>query len=118
MKGELRVGNKRADTGIEYQPELGETIIDIDRPNILSNPFRRKSRKENIELFEDLLLADIAQKGMMYFEMVRIAALILAGHGVILMCWCKPLPCHGDIIKREIDKIVDTFESGSTRRET
>lgn len=23
---------------------------------------------------------------------------------VTLMCWCWPLPCHGDVIKRELEQ--------------
>jgi len=95
----------------EFKPELGEVIIDIDRPNLLSNPFRNFSRAENIELFDDYLKADLQHNGMMSVELRRIAWLLFNDHDVILMCWCKPLSCHGDVVKREIEKIVDEMES-------
>jgi hypothetical protein len=32
--------------------------------------------------------------------------------GKILVCWCKPLPCHGDVLKAYVDKLPDSVQLG------
>jgi len=72
----------------------------IGRPSIWGNPFshlpssaarfRVATREEAIEQYEAWLLSHPA--------LVERARRELAGK--VLGCWCKPLPCHGDVLAR------------------
>jgi len=35
-------------------------------------------------------------------ELDRLADKVLSGEAIVLTCWCDPLPCHGQSIKREV----------------
>jgi len=39
-------------------------------------------------------------------ELLAMARLVKAGNPVILTCYCKPLACHGDVIKRAVDWLI------------
>lgn len=109
MNGTIRVGNKRQSASEEYHPEAGDVIINIDRPNLLGNPYVTSStmpRRAAIERFQDDLDADIEARGRLFAECARIAGLVLDGKHVILMCWCVPHPCHGHVIKSVVEKMV------------
>jgi len=41
-----------------------------------------------------------------YKELIRIAMKVKAGENIQLVCWCKPLDCHGDVIKRCVEWII------------
>jgi len=106
----IRVGNKRANASDEYKPEAGEVIVNIDRPNVLGNPYIPSSsmtRQQCIDRFQDDLDADFAARGLMFAECARIAGLVRQGKDVILMCWCVPKPCHGHTIKAAIERLVN-----------
>ena len=72
----------------------------ISRPTIWGNPFSHKegttaryrvaTREEAIQRYEEWLLAQP--------DLVRLVRQELRGK--VLGCWCKPLPCHGDVLAR------------------
>lgn len=76
----------------------------IGRPSIWGNPFSHapntlaeyqvSTRAEAIEKFREWFLSQP--------ELVAKAKRELKGK--ILGCWCKPMPCHGDVIAEIIDK--------------
>lgn len=110
ITGSVRLGNKR--TGAAAKPVSGETVIDIDRANpILGNPFVLKNhrddaqRAEVIRLYKDKYEADIAGRGAMAIATEKLAARVRAGEKLILMCWCSPKPCHGNLIVDEINRL-------------
>lgn len=111
--GSIRVGNKRADAAEAFKLDLGEEPINIDRGNsVLANPYKiciSLNRKQCIALYRDDLLKDIRAKGPMYQECQRLAKLVAQGKHVVLLCWCKPLPCHGDPVLEQIQKMLTTF---------
>jgi hypothetical protein len=60
------------------------------------NPFRldeTMSREEAIEAYEEYLR-----------EQPRLLARVAALRGKTLVCWCKPEPCHGDVLARLADQ--------------
>lgn len=108
MLGQIRIGNKRKSSSAT--PEAYEVIFNIDRPNPLANPYaitKTQNRQEVIMAFRKALDLDIRQRsGPRYQEICRIAQCVLDGQDVILMCWCQPLPCHGQVIKEAIEQMV------------
>ena len=68
--------------------------VRIDRATIFGNPFKigeHGSRDEVIERYKRYFL-----KRIKYDSDFRKAVKKLKGK--VLLCWCRPLPCHGDVI--------------------
>lgn len=96
----IYVVNKRAHKG------RGHNHIYIGRPSVLGNPYtigKDGSREDVIKSYRlwlswQLANADI-NGGKIKRELERIAK-IAEGIDVYLICWCAPLPCHGDVLKQ------------------
>lgn len=71
----------------------------IGRPSIFGNPYKvgKYSREEAISRFD-------AYFTMRVLTDEDFRATVLDLKGKRLACFCKPLPCHGDIIKEYLDK--------------
>ena len=93
----FRVVNKKHYWGIgEY----------IGRPSVLGNPFRigsDGSREEVIEKYRRWLWGEIKKKSEVYDELVRLLELEENTFELTLICHCKPLACHGDVIVRALN---------------
>lgn len=71
-------------------PECPADAVYIGRPGYWGNPWVvgvHGSRQEVIERYRQMLLAD--PKMMARLKELR---------GKDLVCFCKPLPCHGDVL--------------------
>lgn len=76
----------------------------IMRPSKWGNPyshkegtlakFKTKTRKESIEKYEEYLLNNVELFGSLYELKYK-----------TLGCCCKPKSCHGDILKKYVDKL-------------
>jgi hypothetical protein len=87
---------------------LGFEFVSIMRKeSVLGNPFplSKYSRKESLRRYRLWLWARIKDRGAVYKELIRIINLSNRSN-VALVCCCKPLACHGDIIKSAIEWIV------------
>jgi hypothetical protein len=113
--GSIRLGNKRK--GAAAKPRPDETVVDIDRCNpVLGNPFILRNhrddarRAEVIALYKKKYDADLERGGPMSVATETLAERVRIGERLILMCWCHgaPLdkPCHGDLIKAQIERIL------------
>jgi hypothetical protein len=92
----IKAGFRRAD-----HPDHMFELVVIMRPRILGNPFVMRSEADRelvIEQFRQHLWKDIQRNGPMKKELDRLRGCEKQGREVILMCCCKPAPCHGDII--------------------
>lgn len=110
MIGTIRVGNKRSDAPNYFKQDFNEEPVNIDRGNsVLANPYKicaSLSRKQCLALYRADFEKDMRAKGPMFQECQRIAALMAQGKDVVLLCWCKPAACHGDIIAEQIMEMV------------
>lgn len=121
--------------------ELGTTAIRIDRTSVLGNPFAMEKEKERekviaayrkwlwqvlktpdnetanpVSLLEEYELS-IAEnwKNPLAGEVRKELNRILDLGDVRLLCWCSPLPCHGDMVKKCLEwmglqrKLLDLF---------
>lgn len=109
--GYIRLGNKRA--GAAAKPRRGETIIDIDRTNpVLGNPYILKDHRDDVRRAQVIALykakyeSDIARHGPMAIATEQLAEKVRRGEHLILNCWCHPRPCHGNLIKAEIERLL------------
>ena len=94
----IHVGNiKHGDDG-EY---IGRKMK--DRPGSpLANPYRLKDESQRdtvIANYRKWLWAKIvARDPKVMAELRRLRDLALHPEGVVLLCWCAPKACHGDVI--------------------
>lgn len=80
----------------------------IGRPSILGNPFASLSREEAIEAYDAYLREKIAEKDTVIVGELERLYQIANNEPLRLICWCSPLPCHGDIIKNVINEHHDS----------
>jgi len=83
----------------------GFSYLRIMRGSRLGNPFRigtDGSRTDVIRKYRSWLWAQICQETPAYDMLCEILAMLRSGHDVALVCCCKPLPCHGDIIANAV----------------
>lgn len=91
-------------TAGHVSPAVDE-IIDIGRPNLLANRFhigKDGNRAKVLELHRSLLWEQIKANSPAAQELKRITRRHLDGCHIVLSCYCKPKPCHGDTLKAAI----------------
>ena len=81
--------------------------IYIGRPSKFGNPyshkdgtkakFKSKSRKESIELFREWITNGDGKYLLNDLHEIR---------GKVIGCWCKPKPCHGDVLAELADQSI------------
>lgn len=77
-----------------------DTGISIMRPSRFSNPFRigiDGTREEVIQKFKDYILSDSQ----------RVEAVRKELKGKNLICCCKPLACHGDVLLEIANEVLE-----------
>lgn len=117
VKGYVRVVNYRTDMQPDAQPENDETVVAVDRRNpVLGNKhyLRVKTdlneRHKVIAAFTRDLESDFVIKGPMHLAIRDLANRVHSGEKITLQCACKPSPCHGDVIAKKINEMVDELE--------
>jgi hypothetical protein len=98
----IHVLNKKIDRG-------GHNIA---RPSILGNPFiigRDGDRDTVIARYSLWLKQEYVKGGEVYEEIHRLAALYKRDGVLRLSCFCKPAPCHGDILAKAISAVAATL---------
>lgn len=78
--------------------------------SVLGNKFkinRDGDRKEVIEKYRRWLWEEVKKKeGIVWNELMMLVKEVKAGKDIYLSCWCKPLECHGDVIKSCIEWLI------------
>lgn len=75
------------------------------RASPLANPFRvgrDGTREEVIEKYRRWLWGEVRRGGVVRFELRRLAGRVVRGEEVVLGCWCFPLPCHAEVVRRAV----------------
>lgn len=96
---------------------IGSSKIYIGRANksyllkgsVLQNQFtigRDGDREEVIAKYRKWLWNEVQKKEAVFQELVRIAERVKKGEAVQLACWCKPLKCHGDVVKACVEWMI------------
>lgn len=103
--GAIMVSNRIRDSRYDRDTEY------IGRPSALGNPFkigRDGTREEVIEKYRNWLRNRLT--GKMFrgtppvVEFDRLYAKYIDTGELRLICWCAPLPCHGDVIAEFIEE--------------
>ena len=96
----IAVANKRT-----FRPD-GSTDIYVGRPSPLGNPYKVGPEYPGMAAIEayaiwldrQLAIPDSPQS-LVFGSLLRIAR----RGDLTLICWCKPDPCHGDVIKERLE---------------
>lgn len=86
-------------TLINLRTYHGTDYVLIDRRTIFGNPFKigpNCTREEAVERYTGWFCARMGDPGFR----VRVEGL----RGKRLACWCTPLPCHGDVIIKYLER--------------
>ena len=112
-KALLTVVNQRKHS--TARPLPGQTVIKVDRSNpvlgnrhVLHEPYHLLLRISVIQAYAEDLQADKTINGPMTRAIATIAQRVKNGENIALACWCAPLPCHADLIKKAIEDLLKT----------
>ena len=84
----------------------GVHVVNIRRPFVLGNRFRigrDGTREEVIEKYRHWLWQSLQEQGAASRLLAQVVQVPKAGGRGALVCCCKPLPCHGDVVQRAIE---------------
>jgi len=100
LLGTVTVVNKRwvQTSGVAREVYIG-------RPGILGNPFKLgpfEKRGATLARYESYLRGECRSEGLVYNEIIELAREVAEGYNLNLVCYCAPLPCHGDLLARDI----------------
>lgn len=111
VKTNVNVVNKKNHTPTDYDYYIG-------RPSPLGNPYTHlktsraaefvvPTRNEAIESYEKYFYDKIESGDEEFMGALQEIIDIYKNYGLVnLVCFCKPLSCHGDYIKKYIDKVL------------
>jgi hypothetical protein len=91
-----------------YRPEFGADF------SILGNPYtmpKHGTREEVIALYRQWLPVRLQADRAEARALQALADRVRAGEKLLLICWCAPLACHGDVIKAEVERLVGSAAS-------
>jgi len=83
----------------------GCTGVYIGRPSVLGNPFRVSAalpQGKAAAEYGPYLDRQLAAGGEVEAEIEQLAERVRSGERIAVICWCTPLPCHGDHVRRAI----------------
>ena len=90
----------------------------IGRGSILGNPYSHIKDRKTKAIYEAKDRDDAIDKYSYYFDLMygsnktftqaidEIYEVYKSGDDVFLGCFCKPLRCHGDVIKEKLEKLL------------
>ena len=67
------------------------------------------SRDEAIAWYLEWLRGEWRSGGQVKKALLELAEKHKEGEDIVLVCSCKPLPCHGDVLKTAIEKIAQAL---------
>lgn len=91
--------------------------ISIERFTTLGNPYTTHpgrmtlakycvaSKEEGLVQFSKMVWLEMQDPTSMISQELHRIARFARKHNINLVCYCAPNPCHGDIIKRQIEQI-------------
>lgn len=90
---------------------IGRAMPNI-KASVLGNPFRMNSEAERevvIEQYRQWLWQQKKADAPAWHEVLRLSKL---EKDIVLVCWCAPKRCHGDVVKSAIEWVRSTQQPG------
>lgn len=75
-----------------------------------ANPFSVQDygRELCLKKYEEWLKEKLKNKNSpQRVQLETLAEIVMTGHNIRLVCFCKPKPCHGDILKRILEDYIN-----------
>lgn len=94
-------------------PELDRYAVNIDRHTILGNPFRigeKYTREQSVTAYKRWVWNMFNHNRKIYNEVMHLVNRAIKDETLVLCCWCKPLACHGDVLKALIEHLIERDE--------
>ena len=88
--------------------EAGAHVDKVDRSSALGNPYKG-DRETAIRRTDEWLTGMIASRTLppaMRDALNHLYRKARTGQEVVLGCWCHPLPCHADVVKRVLEEAL------------
>ena len=93
-----------------FKPD-GSTVFRVDRKSALGNPYtllNEEDRDMVCDKYEKYFKRRVRElKYTQFGSELAYLRTISKTQDVTLVCWCAPLRCHADTIKRYLDKYVE-----------
>lgn len=89
-RGRVWVHNVR-----DFQKPIKAIPTDIDRDGLLGNPYKDT---DAVDRFAAQFPHAMGDPTRALLDMILL--FVRQGFDVTLVCWCKPAPCHGDVIAK------------------
>ena len=102
----------------KHKPTKNDVYIGRGKGSVLGNPytsrvlkntkaeFQVETNEEAVAKYEEYILKKIEEKDEAICNELNRIYKIAKTDDVNLVCFCKPKPCHGDVIKRIIDEKI------------
>ena len=78
----------------------------IDRTTLWGNPYKidaMHDRSMVLEMYTAYLIRQLERKGAYYREFLKLVDVYRKTNNLALVCHCKPLDCHGDILAEYLE---------------
>lgn len=99
-QNKIYIGRKNAMYDLSASPLQNPFLIDKDNRDQVIQQFRRYLWDEIQKWLKTSVIRPIVK------ALLEIVDLSLKGQTVLLVCWCKPSGCHGDVIVSAINWII------------
>lgn len=92
------------DINIRNKKRWKQEGVYIGRPSKWGNPFKiegDQTREISIQRYAHGLINAIQKRNPSFIQdLQKLEAHLIEHQKLNLICWCAPLPCHGDLIKQ------------------
>jgi hypothetical protein len=105
----------------KYKHEATPNDIYIGRPSLLGNPYshlpntlaeyRVGTREEAVRNYESYLVSTYHTNPKVFNIINEITVRVMSDKDVYLVCFCKPQSCHGDVIKKFVEHIIEDIRN-------
>lgn len=83
--------------------QLNESVFANQR---LKKGATRLEKMKNLARYLGKLRYEIKTHGFIWEDLHEMKSWLLSGRNIVLLCWCAPSTCHGDLIKKVLLELV------------
>ncbi|UQN08237.1 DUF4326 domain-containing protein [Deinococcus sp. QL22] len=87
-----------------YQPAFGADFSTLGNPFVIN---KSATRRDTIILYRQWLPTRLQADTPQARALEGLVERVRAGESLLLICWCAPLVCHADVIKQEVERLVE-----------
>lgn len=73
-------------------------------------------KMKNLARYLGKLRYEIKTHGFIWADLHEMKSWLLSGRNIVLLCWCAPSTCHGDLVKKVLLELVEEACSKTNRQ--